>query len=261
MSSPVKPEVTRAPSEGGVRSITSHDVARAAGVSQSTVSRVLRNDSRVTSGTRERVLAAVAELGYVPSDVGRSLVTRSTRTIAIVITDLGNVFYPHLVAPLHDEAWAQNYRIVLLTEEVEPVAGDAVLGLDEPSEDELTPLLDRLLDRSTDGVVLTTSRLDGVVPRELARRAIPFVFLTRYVEGVAADSAVRRQLAGRLAGRRARRCAWATPALPRSSAPPTPAPAAIASAACAPRWPRRDRSARQRRTSRPRSPTPPATGR
>lgn len=190
MSSPVKPEVTRAPSEGGVRSITSHDVARAAGVSQSTVSRVLRNDTRVTSGTRERVLAAVAELGYVPSDVGRSLVNRSTRTIAIVITDLGNVFYPHLVAPLHDEAWAQNYRIVLLTEEVEPVAGDAVLGLDEPSEDDLSPLLDRLLDRSADGVVLTTSRLDGVVPRELARRAIPFVFLTRYVEGVAADSAV-----------------------------------------------------------------------
>jgi LacI family transcriptional regulator len=90
------------------------------------------------------------------------------------------------VAPLHDEAWAHSYRMVLLTEEVEPLAGAG----SSPNEEELTPLLDRLLDRSTDGVVLTTSRLDGVVPRELARRALPFVFLTRYVDGVAADSAV-----------------------------------------------------------------------
>jgi LacI family transcriptional regulator len=189
MSSPAKPDVTRSPRESTARSITSHDVARAAGVSQSTVSRVLRNDERVKSGTRDRVLAAAAELGYVPSDVGRSLVTRSTRSIAIVITDLANVFYPHLVAPLHDEAWAHNYRMVLLTEEVEPLAEDPGHDL-AANQEELNPLLDRLLDRSTDGVVLTTSRLDGIVPRELARRALPFVFLTRYVEGVAADSAV-----------------------------------------------------------------------
>ena len=189
MPSTVKPDVTRLSTEGAARSITSHDVARAAGVSQSTVSRVLRNDERVASATRDRVLAAASALGYVPSDVGRSLVTRSTRSIAIVITDLGNVFYPHLVAPLHDEAWAHNYRMVLLTEEVEPLA-DAGSRSSSTNEEELSPLLDRLLDRSTDGVVLTTSRLDGVVPRELARRALPFVFLTRYVEGVAADSAV-----------------------------------------------------------------------
>lgn len=190
MSSTAKPDVPRQPGEGAVRSITSHDVARAAGVSQSTVSRVLRNDQRVARGTRDRVLAAASTLGYVPSDVGRSLATRSTRSIAIVITDLANVFYPHLVAPLHDEAWAHNYRMVLLTEEVEPLAGDAGQRPSSTNEEELSPLLDRLLDRSTDGVVLTTSRLDGVVPRELARRALPFVFLTRYVEGVAADSAV-----------------------------------------------------------------------
>jgi LacI family transcriptional regulator len=80
--------------------------------------------------------------------------------------------------------------MVLLTEEVEPLAEDAGPHVAAANEEELSPLLDRLLDRSTDGVVLTTSRLDGIVPRELARRALPFVFLTRYVEGVAADSAV-----------------------------------------------------------------------
>src|ERR1700761_2673108 len=143
MSSHTKPGASpvRATFEG--RNVTSHDVARAAGVSQSTVSRVLRNDARVANVTRDRVLAAASELGYVPSDVGRSLVTRSTRTIAIVVTDLANVFYPHLVAPLHSEAWALNYRMVLLTEEVEPLADDDPEGsVTAPDEDDVSPLLD-----------------------------------------------------------------------------------------------------------------------
>jgi LacI family transcriptional regulator len=186
------------------RDVTSHDVARAAGVSQSTVSRALRNDSRVTEATKERVRAAVAQLGYVPSDVGRSLVTRSTRTIAIVVTDLTSVFYPYLVGPLHDEVAARGYRMVLFTERLEaerdpaihltngrdgeapPIAADG----EDPTSAEISPLLDRLLDRSVDGVVLTTSRLDGSVPSELTRRSLPFVFLTRFVDGVAADLAV-----------------------------------------------------------------------
>jgi LacI family transcriptional regulator len=171
--------------------VTSHDVARAAGVSQSTVSRVLRNDARVSPTTRERVLAAAAELGYVPSEVGRSLVTRSTRTIGIVITDLSSVFYPYLIAPLHDEVAACGYRMVLFTDKVEsdePGAAEARPPAGERTD--IRPLLDRLLDRSADGVVLTTSRLDGTVPRELTRRALPFVFLTRYVDGVAADGAM-----------------------------------------------------------------------
>ena len=164
------------------RNVTSHDVARAAGVSQSTVSRALRRESRISEATRERVLAAVAELGYVPSGVGRSLSTRSTRTIGIVVTDMTSVFYPFIAAPLHDEVTAQDYRMVLFTERVESEL--------PTSEEAVRPLLDRLLDRSIDGVVLSTSRLDGVLPRELGRRSLPFVFLTRYVEGVAADSAV-----------------------------------------------------------------------
>lgn len=176
---------------GGHRAptITSHDVARAAGVSQSTVSRVLRNDPRISEATRERVLAAARELRYVPSEVGRSLVTRSTRTIGIVVTDLTSMFYPYLIAPLHEEVDASDYRMVLFTEGVETFeeeAGPAV----SPTRRALDPLLDRLLDRSLDGVVLTTSRLDGTLSAELARASLPFVFLTRYAEGVAADSAV-----------------------------------------------------------------------
>ena len=80
---------------------TSHDVAVRAGVSQPTVSRALRDDPRVAEATKDKVRRAVDELGYVPSDVGRSLATRSTRQIAMV-ADLRNALYPSLVEPLHD---------------------------------------------------------------------------------------------------------------------------------------------------------------
>lgn len=189
--------------------VTSHDVAQAIGVSQTTVSRALRDDDRISQATKKRVRAAAAELGYVPSDIGRSLVTRSTRTIAIVITDMSSVFYPYLVAPLHNAVVARGYRMVLFTETLEtdpetpsgipfqeetlaPGGGANGVQVDAPDihAGEVRPLLDRLLDRSVDGVILTTSRLDGTVPQELARRSLPFVFLTRYVDGVAADSAI-----------------------------------------------------------------------
>ena len=82
---------------------TSHDVAQEAGLSQSTVSRALRGDARVTAETRERVLAAAQRLGYTPSALGRHLVQRSTQTIGMVVTEISNPFYPNLIAPLHDE--------------------------------------------------------------------------------------------------------------------------------------------------------------
>jgi LacI family transcriptional regulator, galactose operon repressor len=72
---------------------TSHDVARHAGVSQPTVSRALRDDPSVALATRRAVHEAAAALGYVPSQRGRSLSTRRTGQIGVVISDLANPFY------------------------------------------------------------------------------------------------------------------------------------------------------------------------
>ena len=140
--------------------LTGHDVARAAGLSQSTVSRALRGDPRVAASTREHVLAVAQELGYVPSALGRNLSSRTTRTIGMVVTDISNPYYPNLIAPLHDELAALDYRMVLLTEQL-PADGDAAQGLAG------------LIDRGIDGAVLTTSTLDGDVPRQLAAWVSP----------------------------------------------------------------------------------------
>src|SRR5687768_8559847 len=84
------------------RRITSRDIAREAGVSQPTVSRALRGDPRVASATVALVEATANRLGYVPHAAARTLITRRTGTVAIVVADITNPFYPGLVEALHE---------------------------------------------------------------------------------------------------------------------------------------------------------------
>ncbi len=161
-------------------SVTSHDVARLAGVSQPTVSRALRQDSQVSTATRERVRVAAEQLGYVPSELGRSLSTRSTRQIAMV-ADLDNPLYPRLVGPLHDAFAAQGFRMVLLAERGEIPLSD-----------------ERLMDGSIDGAVLTTSQLKSSLPLRLHRRGVPFVQLNRVSGLIEADSVTAENATGGL---------------------------------------------------------------
>jgi LacI family transcriptional regulator len=165
--------------------VTSHDVARLAGVSQPTVSRALRGDVRVAAATQERVRRAAAELGYVASELGRSLATSTTRQIAMV-ADLENPLYPTLVGPLHDRFAEHELRMVLLAER---------------GDDRAT--YERVLDRSVDGVVLTTTLLGSSLSAGLLSRGLPFVELNRLselsgVDGVTADNVEGGALCARL---------------------------------------------------------------
>ncbi|MDO9357223.1 MAG: LacI family DNA-binding transcriptional regulator, partial [Solirubrobacteraceae bacterium] len=96
--------------------VTSRDVARLAGVSQPTVSRALRDDSRVSEATKVRVREAAQLLGYVPSEAGRALSSGRTRRIGLLLTDLDNQFYSHIIAPVHRELEALGYQLMLHTE-------------------------------------------------------------------------------------------------------------------------------------------------
>ncbi|MBA3287910.1 MAG: LacI family DNA-binding transcriptional regulator [Acidimicrobiia bacterium] len=157
--------------------VTSHDVARLARVSQATVSRALRGDPRVTETTRMRVREAAATLGYVRSELGRGLSTRATHRIALV-AELENTLYHQLMAPIHDELLERGYRMALLAEH-----GDEAIH-------------ERLLDRSVDGAILMTTRLDATLPYELARRSLPFVFLNRIGGPVEAPSVTADNVGG-----------------------------------------------------------------
>src|SRR3712207_5728922 len=152
--------------------VTSHDVARLAGVSQPTVSRALRDSPKVSQATKRRVREAAAALGYVPSETGRALSSGRTRRIGLLLTDLENQFYPHVIAPMHHELEDLGYQLVLQTE-----------------SSDTGRVADRLLANSLDGVLLATTTVDSVLPVRLRDRGVPFVYFNRTSEAVEADSA------------------------------------------------------------------------
>ncbi len=161
------------------RSPTSHDVAAVAGVSQPTVSRALRGDPRVTPSTQRRVADAATKLGYIPSERGRSLSTRRTRRVGVVVDDLSNPFYLQLLDALHREFGDNEHRMLVFTSET----GDRDSA-------------DRLVDGSIDGAVLTTTLIGSSLPSELRRRGFPFVLLNREIDGMEADTCVADNVAG-----------------------------------------------------------------
>ena len=96
------------------RKPTQSDVARRAAVSQAMVSYVLNDHPTVSvpMETRQRILDAVAELGYVPSSAARSLRTRKTLTIAAIIPDITNPYYPAFIRGIQDASEIQGFDVI-----------------------------------------------------------------------------------------------------------------------------------------------------
>jgi len=95
--------------------ITAYDVARRAGVSQTTVSFVLNNveGAGISERTRQRVMAAVEELDYVPSTVARSLVTGATCTIGLVVTTSADLFFAEIISAVEQAGLRHGYSLLL----------------------------------------------------------------------------------------------------------------------------------------------------
>lgn len=115
--SPSVPRIRRRP--------TLRDVARAAGVSQSTTSRALSGQGYVAAAVRDRVRAAAEELGYVPHVVARGLRQQVSRSIGVLVSDLRNGFYADLAAGVASRAGAHGYTMMLVDDRG---SGDDELG-------------------------------------------------------------------------------------------------------------------------------------
>jgi LacI family transcriptional regulator len=156
------------------------DVARHAGVSQATVSRVMRGDGKVAPHTRDLVLRAAEELGYAPDTAAQALITRRTGSVAVVVPDLANPLYPQLITAAQRELHAAGYRMFLL---------NARFG-------DVDDHVRRLRGRTVDGVLLATSIIDSPTVAEFLRRGLPTALVIRGVEGVAADTFIADDEAG-----------------------------------------------------------------
>lgn len=160
--------------------VTSVDVARAAGVSQATVSRVLSGSPKVATATRQRVLAALAETGYTPNLVARAMKTRRTGTIGVVVATITNPFYPHLIEALAAALGDADFRMILWTSE----------GPGEASA------LEAIRQGVVDGLVFTTVTPESRPLAEALARGEPVVLVNRGVDGVPCDQVMTDNLGG-----------------------------------------------------------------
>jgi DNA-binding LacI/PurR family transcriptional regulator len=148
---------------------TIYDVARAAGVATSTVSRVFGKPGRIAAATRDRVLDAARELGYQPNPHARALTSNRTQTIAMVVSDITNPHFFELIRGAEMRAKAAAYTLVLVNAE-------------ESTRMELEQV--RRLMRSVDGFLLAASRQPDEKLVELAA-AHPVVLINRQVDDIA----------------------------------------------------------------------------
>ena len=151
--------------------VTSHDVAKAAGVSQSTVSRVLNNSPKVDPETRTRVMRALAETGYAPNAMARAMRTRRIGTIGVVVSRITNPFYPELVRLLSRSLDELQLRMTLWDAE----------GPGEFSA------VEAIRQGTVDGVIFTTATRDSTALREALHRNSPVVLVNRTVQGLRCD--------------------------------------------------------------------------
>ncbi|MGB3329101.1 MAG: LacI family DNA-binding transcriptional regulator, partial [Thermomicrobiales bacterium] len=141
--------------EDGVAQVQIKDVAARAEVSSATVSRVLNGDTRVSQSRRERVLAAIEELGYQPNRVARSLRRRYTDTIGVVISDIENPHFTQAVRVIEDAAFAQGHRVLLCNTDETPskqvaylemLAAERVVGVILAAADVADPTIAQVRD-------------------------------------------------------------------------------------------------------------------
>ncbi|PPG26986.1 LacI family DNA-binding transcriptional regulator [Rathayibacter sp. AY2B9] len=141
------------------------DVARLAEVSVPTVSRVLTGAARVAPEKRERVLAAIAELNYRPSAVARNLVTRRSRTIAIIAGNTSQYGYAEAIRGIEEEARGGGYTVTItVVESADPRHVERALTL--------------VLDQSPDGIVVLKFDPPGVATLAALPETVPVVALS-----------------------------------------------------------------------------------
>ena len=146
------------------------DVARAAGVSASTVSRSFGRPDKVDEQTRQRILKAAAVLEYQPNRAAQSLITGRTGNIGILVPDLANPFFPSVVKGAQTRALELGYPVLLADSNENPSA-ELRLG--------------RNLARLVDGLILCSPRTNELELRE-TQRLCPVVLVNRRVEGIPA---------------------------------------------------------------------------
>jgi LacI family transcriptional regulator len=152
-------------------SVTLKDVAAQAGVHPATASRALNPETRllVSASTARRILDAAEALGYRPNTVARSLRTRRSQTVGVLIPDLTNPLFPPIVRGIEDRLAASGYV--------------ALIGNTDLDDERERLVFERMRARHVDGFVLATAHLRSPLLAEAAAAGVPVVLVNRHAEG------------------------------------------------------------------------------
>lgn len=149
------------------------DVAKLAGVSPATVSRVLNNRNLVKGKTAERVLRAIEELNYHPNAAAKNLRSQRTRTIGVIVLDINVAYFAEIIKGIQNTAYQMGYKVIICDADNKPEKEQEYLGL--------------LMDRTVDALILVSTTLGdeslmeladkgqyiGLIGRRLAHEGVP----------------------------------------------------------------------------------------
>ncbi len=161
---------------------TISDVAKRAGVSPVTVSRVINDLGNVSPATRARVGAAIQELGYVPSGVAQSLRSKRTRSLALIVPDIQNSFWTTVARGVEDAAQSKGYSVFLCNTDENPAKQRRYLEV--------------VIGQRVDGVIIAPYDSDAANLAPLRDREIATVVIDRHIEGWDADTVNSDSIAG-----------------------------------------------------------------
>lgn len=144
--------------------VTSLDVARKAGVSQSAVSRVFTPGASASAATREKVMTAAGELGYRPNTLARAMITGQSRIIGLIVAYLDNQFYPMALEKLSHALQAKGYHILVFMAE---------------NTGSVTPIVEELMAYQVDGIVMASVAMSNELAGRCDAAGIPVVMFNR----------------------------------------------------------------------------------
>ncbi|MBT2658414.1 LacI family DNA-binding transcriptional regulator [Bacillus sp. ISL-18] len=162
--------------------VTADDVAKKAGVSQSTVSRVLNNYPFIKESTREKVLSAISELGFTRDEIARSLVEKKTNAIGLILGDISNPFFAESAGVIIEQAQKLEYDVVICNT--------------NHNDDNLEKSIHTLIGKRVDGILIASVKRDDTRVKHLHEKGFPIVLYNSSIDDPMANFVVIDNIKG-----------------------------------------------------------------
>lgn len=151
--------------------VSIEDIARAAGVSHSTVSRALRDSTLISVNVRERIQRLAREMGYTPNAIAQSLQTRQTSMIGLVVTSISDPFWGDVMKGVEEVARESGFSVILSASHNDP--------------DQEMAVIETFHRRRVDGILVAASRITGNYKARLNHARVPTVLINSQAESEA----------------------------------------------------------------------------